>query len=176
MRPSAYQPQEFQAPWSVGNRISTALLTVVLLTVPCVVALAPQPRARGWAWFGVGVLWLILGGVGLFCVRGYALRHGELWIRRSFWWTRIPLADLQEVRIDPHALRGSVRLWGAAGFMAALGWYYNKRLGRFRAWVTDPARCVVLEFPGRTLVISPDRPEAFVRALGFEPQRPRISF
>jgi len=172
----SHGPREFHAPWSLGNRLSTALLLAILGVVPLLVALAPQPRARGWAWLGVGLLWLILGGVALFCVRGYALRHGELWIRRSFWWTRLSLAELQAARVDPDAFRGAIRIWGAAGFMAAYGWFYSKRLGRFRAWVTDPAKSVVLEFPGRTVVVSPDRPEAFVRALGFEPQPVRMPF
>ena len=40
-----------------------------------------------------------------------------------------------------------------------------ERLGRYRAWVTDPRRAVVLEFPDRTIVVSPGRPHLFVDEL-----------
>ena len=38
----------------------------------------------------------------------------------------------------------------------------NKRLGRFEAYATDPGRSVVLRFPGRVVVVTPDEPNAFV--------------
>lgn len=139
-----------------------------MVWIPVLVVQAPSPHSRSAALVGVALIWTILGSVALFSVRGYALRQGELWIRRSFWWTRVSLAGLRAARPDPLAFRGAIRLWGAAGFMAYLGWYYSKRLGRFRAWVTDPARSVVMEFAGRTLVVSPDEPVRFVEALGFK--------
>lgn len=166
----SYEPREFGAPWGWGNRLTTAIVLVVAVVTPVLVAGAQQPRSRGWAWVGVFSIWVILGFCALFAVRGYALRHGELWIRRPFWWTRIPLDGLRSARVDPDALRGAVRLWGMGGFLAIVGWFYSKRLGRFRAWVTDSSRCVVLEWDGRTVVISPADPAAFVRALGFEPE------
>ena len=46
------------------------------------------------------------------------------------------------------------------------GWYYNKRLGSYRAFVTDPRRAVVLRYANRRVVLSPDAPEDFVRELG----------
>ncbi|MCS7091373.1 MAG: PH domain-containing protein [Verrucomicrobiota bacterium] len=162
------QARTFGAPWGRSNKIFTWLLTAWMGLLPALVARVPEPRSRLWAWVGVGLVWLILGAVALFCVRAYALREGALWIRRSFWWTRIPLAGLISARVEPQPFRGAIRLWGCAGFMAYLGWYSSKRLGRFRAWVTDPSRGVILEFADRTIVVSPDDPEAFVRALGFE--------
>lgn len=171
-----YEAREFGAPWGWGNRLTTAALLQVLIVIPVTVAQAPKHRSQPWAWVGVGLIWFILGLCALYSVRGYALRHGQLWIRRSFWWTRIPLTGLVSARVDPDALRGAVRLWGMAGFMAMVGWFYSKRLGRFRAWVTDSSRCVVLEFEDRTVVISPDDPHAFVRALGFESEPVRKQF
>jgi hypothetical protein len=54
---------------------------------------------------------------------------------------------------------------GNGGFFCWTGYFRNRRLGSFRALVTDPARCVVLEFSRFKLVVSPEKPEAFVRAL-----------
>ena len=41
----------------------------------------------------------------------------------------------------------------------------NRRLGRFEAYATDPGRSVVLRFPGRVVVVTPDEPDAFVDAV-----------
>jgi len=41
----------------------------------------------------------------------------------------------------------------------------SKKLGNFRMCATDPQRSVVLHFPSRRWVISPDRPSEFVQAL-----------
>ena len=43
--------------------------------------------------------------------------------------------------------------------------FYNKRLGSYRAYVTDPRRCVVLRYPNRRVVLSPASPEDFVSDL-----------
>jgi hypothetical protein len=45
------------------------------------------------------------------------------------------------------------------------GLFRNRTLGMYRAFVTDPARAVVLKTAGRTIVISPSEPEAFLEEL-----------
>ena len=68
-------------------------------------------------------------------------------------------------RISPDAMRRSLRTFGNGGVFGFTGWFYNSRLGRYRAWVTDPKRAVVLVFPDRTIVVSPGRPHLFVDEL-----------
>ena len=60
----------------------------------------------------------------------------------------------------------SFRTFGNGGLFAITGRYRNARLGAYHAYVTDSERTVVLRFPSLTLVVSPDNPEAFTRALG----------
>jgi len=60
-------------------------------------------------------------------------------------------------------LRGSIRLFGNGGFFSFTGVFQSRKLGRYRAFVTDPARCVILRFTGRVVVVSPADPEAFIR-------------
>lgn len=48
---------------------------------------------------------------------------------------------------------------------APYSWYWSRGLGHFRAFVTDLKRVVVLRFERRTVVVSPDQPEGFVRAI-----------
>ncbi len=148
-----------------------ATAAVGLLVVGSAVIL-PLTIPRTEIWVAVlipGIVLLTLGAAALCCVRGFTLRHRELLIQRSFWQTRLSLKELKRAYVEPAAMKKTIRSCGNGGFMAYTGWFYNKRLGHYRAFVTDPARSVVLEFAKRKVVVSPDDPDAFVRALGFDP-------
>ena len=71
------------------------------------------------------------------------------------------LSALRSVRSDPGAMRRSWRLLGNGGIFAITGWFQNRTLGRYRAFVTDPKRAIALTFQDRVIVISPDQPEQF---------------
>jgi hypothetical protein len=62
-------------------------------------------------------------------------------------------------------MRGSIRTFGNGGAFSFSGVYYNKRLGSYRAFVTDPRRAVVLRYATRKVVLSPAVPEDFVNDL-----------
>jgi hypothetical protein len=113
------------------------------------------------------VVVLIFGITSLFAVRGYRITPHELGVRRLLWWTRLSLRDLRAAEVDPEAMKGALRKAGNGGYLALTGWFWSRRLGHFRALVTDPQRGVVLRFKERLLVVSPEDPEAFVQALGF---------
>ena len=72
---------------------------------------------------------------------------------------------MQSARFDPSAMCGSVRTCGNGGLFSFTGWYWNRKIGKYRAFITDPAKAVVLVFANRRIVVTPDRPEDFVRAL-----------
>lgn len=158
----------FGAPWGT----SVKLLTALTLSILTLVAVMPQLMARGeggrtWMFVAVPVLIIVVFGVvSLFCVRGYSVEGRMLRIRRLLWSTPVALHDLREARFDSDAMKGSIRVFGNGGFLVFSGWYRNKRLGVYSAYVTDPARCVVMEFPKRRIVVSPDDPEQFIAALG----------
>lgn len=119
-----------------------------------------------WVMLTAGMLPLfILVVAALFTVRGYVLTADEILVQRSFWSTRFERARLQSASVDPTALRNSIRLFGNGGLFSFTGVFRSPALGRYRAYVTDPARCVVLRFADRVVVFSPADPEAFVRDL-----------
>jgi len=62
-------------------------------------------------------------------------------------------------------MRGSIRTFGNGGLFSFTGFYRNRLLGAYRAFVTDPRQAVVLRFPKRNVVVSPGAPEEFVRDL-----------
>jgi len=149
--------KEFKAPWGQALWIVSALATLILLAV----AVLPVP---GLGWIRVLPLAIWAGAVP-FVVRGYTVQGDELLIRRLFWDTRIVLSGLQSARFDPSAMCGSIRTCGNGGLFSFTGWYWSRKIGSYRAFVTDPTRSVVLVFANRRVVVTPDSPEDFVRAL-----------
>lgn len=144
----------------------SGLVSTILVLVP-VISLSRLPQnAPGFIRLMLGAIpLLILGGALPFLVRGYRIESRSLCIRRLGWWTRLDLRGLKSAEADPGAMKASIRLFGNGGLFSFTGWYWNRRLGRYRAFITDPARSVVLRFEDRTVVVSPDSPDDFVRSL-----------
>jgi len=59
----------------------------------------------------------------------------------------------------------SIRTCGNGGFFSFTGFYWSRKLKSYRAYVTDLRRTVVLRYERRTILLSPDSPEDFVREL-----------
>lgn len=140
-----------------------------LITVGCGLAglVALVTGAAGvpaFRWVGLAMV-LVLGICGLFGVGGYEVSREAVVVRRLLWRWRIPLEALQSVEADPRAMAGSLRLWGVGGCFSWSGLYWNRRLGRYWAAVTDPAKAVVLRWDRKVVVLSPDEPERLLAAV-----------
>jgi hypothetical protein len=152
-----------RAPWSRLLVVVSVISVAVLAGLPVAFLVAlPRPEP--------GVLVLVmnlatLGGAAFFVIRGYVLDGGELRVRRLLWDTRVPLTTLSSAYADPQAMSRSLRLFGNGGLLSISGLFRNQQLGNYRAWATDPSRAVVLKLAGRTVVITPEDPEAFLAEL-----------
>jgi DNA-binding transcriptional regulator of glucitol operon len=103
----------------------------------------------------------IIVGSALFTIRGYTVTSDAVLVHRLFWATLLPLAGLQSAQFEPGAMRWSIRTFGNGGLFSFSGFFRNKALGAYRAFVTDPQRTVVLRYSTRTVVVSPEKPEEF---------------
>ena len=150
----------FGAPWGREVAWITALVTATV-SIPAIVQL--------WRGYPVirGLLLAILGVNACLCVRGYEIAAGELRVRRLFWNTRWPLDSSTRAIVRPQAMRGSWRTWGNGGVFAFSGHFSGSGLGRYRAFVTDPARTVILETRCGIVVVSPDDPRQFVEGVRY---------
>lgn len=101
----------------------------------------------------------------LFIVRGYTLESHCIVVRRLFGETRLPLRGLKSATYEPGSTRWSLRMGGIGGLFSISGRFYNRKLGSYRALLTDPRRAVVLRYKSKTVVISPDDPSRFVDEL-----------
>ena len=145
----------YAAPWGWQVRVTT-VLGGVALGLPALMGLS------GGRFVGYLLAALASGSLA-FIIRGFSLSGRVLEVQRLAWSTRITLAGLREVIVRPDAMRGAWRIWGNGGLFAISGRFSSSQLGRFRAFVTDPARTVVLVTADGPIVVSPDDPEAFAR-------------
>jgi len=111
----------------------------------------------------VGLPLVILVGSLLFMVRGYVLTESQIEVQRLGWSTVLPFAGLAAVSGEPQGLQGSLRLFGNGGLFGISGWFWNRRIGRFRAYATDPERAVLLRYrDGKQVVVTPHDVQHFI--------------
>lgn len=155
------------APWSKLLWVATIFSTAILLAVGYA-AWRVVPRGMGKPaaeLVGTIVAWtspLVALIAVLFVVRGFALEGRNLVVQRLLWSTVLPLDDLRSVAADPDVLRGSLRVVGNGGLFSITGTFWNRRLGRYRAFITDPKKVVVLVTPSKAIALSPDDPQMFI--------------
>ena len=161
----------FKAPWGRALIIVSLFSTLLLASVALSMASDGQ---KPWFISLPGItshtlaiaLVLLLPACALpFIIRGYTITGSTILIHRLWWNTILPLKDIRSVEAEPHVMCGSFRTCGNGGLYSFTGWYWSRELGRFHAYVTDLNRTVVVLMNRRTAVLSPDDPEAFVRAV-----------
>jgi hypothetical protein len=151
--------KSYKAPWSTSLIVISSLATILCVGI-----------STGMLWKLGGLLRVvaviplaILFGSALFTIRGYTITSDAILVQRLFWTTRLPLAGLQSAQFEPSAMRSSLRTFGNGGLFSFTGFFRNKQLGAYRAFVSDPNQTVVLRFSDRTVVVSPAAPEEFVQ-------------
>jgi hypothetical protein len=157
------------APIEGRVRAITLIVSAIMAaasTVPWIEALV-RNKPLPWA-----AVFLPLGLMGLLIpiwlgarIRRYEVNDGELRVVRPFHTACFPIAGLAEVSSDRQALAGAIKVIGNDGFGAIAGRFHSRKLGRFRAYVTDRAHAIVLRWPDRCVVISPNRTYEFVQCL-----------
>ena len=161
-----FMMKTFKAPWAVSLKLITVIISSLLIAIPIVgvvKGIANDSLIHSIIAFAP---LLILLGAALFTIFSYHIRNKQLWVRRLLWHSKIDLSGLQEVFTDPHVMKASWRLFGNGGLFSFTGTFKNKKLGVYRAFATQPHNAVVLSFDsGKTIVITPDQPQAMMDAL-----------
>jgi hypothetical protein len=171
MSSSHLQPDLAFDPAPLGTRVRLITVFSVVATVGAMVAgytlMLRDRHPPPWpVWAGLPFIPLLVAAIWHFSrVRGYRLVGNELRVERAWRTLRFPLDGLTEVMPDRAALRWALKIQGNDGLGAIAGRYRSRRLGPFRAYLTDPENAVVLRWPSRCLVISPRQPAWFVEAV-----------
>jgi hypothetical protein len=153
---------EFRAPWGRVLKVASLLAGALLLGIP-IIGLWAGPRHL-WIWNAamVAIPPLLLLSALPFMVLGYSLTERTLEIKRPGRVTVLPLKGLISAGGDAEAFRGALRLFGNGGLFGITGWFWSRKLGRFRAFATDPSRSVVLRYADRKIVVTPHDPQHFI--------------
>jgi hypothetical protein len=170
--------KHYEAPWGTLLIVTSVLTTVGGLAASVVAGLGLAAKHPPGVLGCVVLLPLvILFGAALFTIRGYSISSDSILVHRLLWSTALSRAGLESAQIEPDAMRRSLRTFGNGGAFSFTGFYYNKRLGSYRAYVTDRHRTVVLRYAHRRVVLSPGTPEDFVSDLALaKPQTLDSSF
>lgn len=157
----------FRAPWSTTLKVMTATSVAILAGMAVLFATSLPRDLLGGGTVTLTTLFVsvTLLGSALYVVRGYEVGAGSLRIQRLLWSTEIPLAELQAAWADPAAMSRSLRLFGNGGLFVFAGLFWNRELGRYRAFATLPRNAVVLRLARRAVVVTPDDPGRFLAAL-----------
>lgn len=161
----------YKAPWGAPLIIMTSVCVLIFAALPVGALFAGNShllRDWGFSTLPPWAQWLVvlapivsIVASAAFMVRGYVVTDAFLIIKRLGWGTRLDLSRLTSVEVDPHALEGSMRLFGNGGFFSFSGWYRNKKLGVYRLFATDTKRAVVLRFSDKAVVVTPEDPQKF---------------
>ena len=166
-----YVPEAEFAPAALGTRgrITTSIVAatfLIALAVTTVLSLTRRPALPWQVFIACGVALPAYAAVWYGTrVRRYRLTEDELLVERAFRTVRFPLAGLKEATHDRDAMRGAWKIRGNDGVGAISGRFWSKRLGRFNAYLSDQERAVVLRWPDRCVVISPDRHSVFIETV-----------
>jgi hypothetical protein len=158
--------KHYEAPWSKSLIVMSVFVTLLCVGISAGSwwAAAAKHQAAPVRWATLLPL-AVLFCTALFTIRGYSITSEAILVNRLLWSTALPRAGLESARVEPDAMRGSIRTFGNGGAFSFTGFYYNKRLGSYRAFVTDPRRAVVLRYATRRVVLSPASPKDFVSDL-----------
>jgi len=161
--------KRFSAPWGRSLVWISVVSAAILVTTIVVIAMTHRPAPLFVlpviSWVLLVTLLAILFITALFTVRGYTVMADAILVHRLLWDTRLPREGLVSATLEPGVMNWGVRLCGNGGLFSFTGWFWSKKLGRYRAYVTDLTRTVVLRYEKRTVVVSPGDPGEFVREL-----------
>ena len=171
MPPSRFIPDAEFAPASIGTRVRLmtllSIVSVVIVATVVPVLMLESRHPPPWPVFLMtGIAPAVVAAIWFTAhIRRYRVVEAELQVELPFRTARFPLEGLKDVTPDREALRGARKIIGNDGLRAISGRFRSKRLGRFHAYVTDGERAVVLRWPDRCVVISPDQHSLFIETV-----------
>jgi hypothetical protein len=171
MNSGHYVPDAEFAPAPLGarGRITTSIVAatvLIALAVVTVLMLTQRPPPPWPVFLAIGVTLPVQAVIWYGTrVRRYRLREDELMVERAFRTVRLPLAGLKDAAPDRDAMRGAWKIRGNKGLGTISGRFRSKRLGRFDAYLSDAEHAVVLRWPDRCVVISPEQHFFFIETV-----------
>ncbi len=160
-----FENQSFKAPWSRSLKLATLLSCLLLPGIFLFGAYASRIIPPEWKSGMILLPFVTIGISALFTIRSYQILENRLLVQRIGWQSTIDLTDLRSAEANPKAMSKSLRLFGNGGLFCFAGLFKNKLLGKYRAFATNPRNAVILQFPNRTVVVTPEDPQSFAEMI-----------
>lgn len=154
---------EFNAPWSDTLRLMSLGGSAVI-----VLAAVLATMKRAW-WIRITAIIVaaafLIGSWG-FAPGGYRVDAAHVTVVRPLKSVSIDRQSIRGVRpFEDADSEGMTRTAGNGGLFGYYGEYKSDKLGSHVWYVTDMSRRVVLETADGVVVVSPDDPEKFIKAV-----------
>jgi len=175
----ALTQQRFALRWSSSAWAISVGVSAIALCVPIVVLLATNDASRASGALGVLLVAAAFSPVAVLAVLvffaplAFEVRPDAVVVKRVGRDVSIPRGEIHEVRrIEPGEARLVWRLCGSGGFLGFFGLFYSSRSGKFWVYAGNRQDLVLLALAdGTKIVISPYRPDEFIKAVQLESNR-----
>lgn len=156
---------QFGASWEKRLSTISSLTTLILaLVVLDTIAKASRLDSEMIA-LRIGLVLFIGITSALFLIRGYRITNEAIQILHLGWATSLKIKDLTDVELVPFEARNGIGLLGIWGIYSFTGLAQNSAYGIHRRYLTNRIHAVALKFGKKTVVVSPDVPEKFIKLL-----------
>ncbi len=146
--------------------IFTTLFGIVIITILTIVTqFSPSPLPPFW-WnaLRIYIVCCFLAIAFFSFIRGYEVHPQEILVMRLGWAKSITLTGLKSIESNPEIMNNAMKYYSNPGLFSMLGVFRNLKYEKFRVWITDPKRSVVLKYDNeKTYVVSPGDPEKFIK-------------
>lgn len=158
---------QFSAPWSRFLKLTSAGVTVLILGVFWTVApISTVDESFAFKLFLYLLPIVLLGSSAIFIIRGYEIVGDNIEVIRVIGRAKIPIDTIERVEFNPAATDMSMRMMGNGGLYSFSGFFRNRYLGSYRAYVTNKMNNVVIyRKSGPPIVVSPGEPAEFIESI-----------
>lgn len=157
----------YASPWDRSLKVTTAFLFAVMVGVSALVLAlyraAPGGEAPALLLLTPALFLVVMLAAWALSPTGFTVEAGVVRVERPVRPLEIPLRDIREVAALPDgAMGGVIKTFGSSGAFGHFGWFWSRRLGRFRMYATRSKRLVRIVAGERTFVLSPEPVDRFV--------------
>ena len=152
------------------DKFTTIFTTSLLLTIVAASIVAYLPLMKSSAAVIATIILaanlLLIAGVVAYLPIRYEITEDSVVVKRLGPNVIIALGDITGVSGDTgDMLKGSIRIGANGGLGGYVGLFSNKKLGRYRAYMTRRDKVVLIETDAAKYVLSPDDPGRFMEIL-----------
>jgi len=147
----------------------TKVIPALMIAIATAVVVATLPGRLEYGYVSL-IAPVVIYGVVIFCFFDRSLRYeigeGFLKIIRPKGAKSYSVYDIKSVEFIGSLPFGTIRTFANGGLFGFTGWYYNRKLGKFRAFMTRMNHSVLVAFnDGKKIMLSPDDAMGFVTCL-----------